>query len=297
MTSPRKNWKRFKGGERQIPKSWLNDVSRTLGQLDAAGQVFGYRSDSVNAPLLPGAPILRIVEMKERLSGEDDEKSELEAYPLYYNTSSEEWQRIDENRYYETVANPFDENLTLENGEYCVALWLSQAKAFVPIATPINIRRFELRDALTCGGSATAKWLYWDEDDSDYDTETTDYEEVTFTVWDAARRHEQYAVPTDVVGAYGYAKWMPDSSRWEIIEKQACARSCEATLVGALEETDDSISVDNVVPIDGGFSPVFQSTDTLTVQNRYSWEGDDGGNAEIYWNGSVWKFRQVECPA
>lgn len=165
------------------------------------------------------------------------------------------------------------------------------------LTPPLDTWRFKLTDALTKGASATAKLLYYDTVGLDYETSTALLPEVEFTVWDISQRHSQYAVPSGVDAAYGYAKWFPDSQRWEIIEKQPCARLIHGTLTAAMAEIDGTGDIDNVTPCgDVGFTPVANSAATITVSNRYDWEGDDNGEAWAAWDGTTWHFEQVLCP-
>jgi len=68
------------------------------------------------------------------------------------------------------------------------------------------------------------------------------------------------------------------------------------TLDGTLSTTDASITVDNLVPMDG-----IQHIDatSLTAYNIFSWEASDNANALVVWNNHTglerWELIQLDC--
>lgn len=73
---------------------------------------------------------------------------------------------------------------------------------------------------------------------------------------------------------------------------------CLAQLSAAFSSTPATFTVDTVTPLNYG-SPVANSSETLTVTNRYGWtSGSDNAKIEIVYDpiGEVWIPRQMECP-
>ncbi len=153
------------------------------------------------------------------------------------------------------------------------------------ISQPDKVWRFELKDAMTPGGNATAYLL--DKNGA----EDTDQE---FEVYD-----QVYGDIRAPVGAKGYAKFFADSERWEVIEVQRLAKHIEFTLGTALATTDASIGNATVNDSYDGIAP----TGTQTVYNKaassnYIFEGDigDKGMAVLDYSDGHYKIWQMECP-
>lgn len=72
-------------------------------------------------------------------------------------------------------------------------------------AQPGQVRRFELTAALTEGGSANAKAVFWDGAD------WTVLASGTFKVYDSVARN------AGSIGDRGFCCFMPDSQRWEVV--------------------------------------------------------------------------------
>jgi hypothetical protein len=69
-----------------------------------------------------------------------------------------------------------------------------------------------------------------------------------------------------------------------------------AKLTGSLAETDASISVDTLVPMDG---LQHLDTDAITAHNVFSWSGSDDADCLLAWNNHVgferWELIQLDC--
>ena len=69
-----------------------------------------------------------------------------------------------------------------------------------------------------------------------------------------------------------------------------------AKLTGALLESDASISVDSLIPMDG---LQHLDTDSLTAHNVFSWSGSDDADCLVAWNNHVgyerWELIQLDC--
>lgn len=112
-----------------------------------------------------------------------------------------------------------------------------------------------------------------------------------------------------VCNAYdGANRYLPEGTRivvfriglqWWCNEPGRMALRCNATMAAAMAEVDATGTVNNVVPCDGGQSPVSGSSDTLTVANGMDRAADSGGLAKIEWNPALsqWEFYDLECPA
>ena len=159
-----------------------------------------------------------------------------------------------------------------------------------------SIRRFELKDALTPGGSATAYLLYWLDETSSYSTLDEDLDYLEFEVYDARGDLNGKAKTTDGQGSRGYAKQMSDSQRWEIVAIQQYKR-CTCKAKGAFTSASGTFTVDNVAVIDG-ISPLSDPTDTaeeLTVTNSIVAAGADNVDCRIEYNQTtaVWEIYAI----
>ena len=69
-----------------------------------------------------------------------------------------------------------------------------------------------------------------------------------------------------------------------------------AKLDGTLSTSDASITVDNLVPMDGIQHLL---TDSLTAHNVFTWEASDNANALVVWNNHIglerWELIQLDC--
>ena len=146
-----------------------------------------------------------------------------------------------------------------------------------------KIWRFELKDALTPGGQATA-YLLDKNGDEDTDQEFEVYDQVLGDI----------RAP---VGAKGYAKFFADSERWEILVIQRQATKCKGLVKGATVSPND-FTVDNVTAYNG-LSPVAGPSSELTVKNTFSDDADDNAIISFSWNETddQWEEDDILCPA
>jgi len=71
-------------------------------------------------------------------------------------------------------------------------------------------------------------------------------------------------------------------------------------LTADLDTTDSTFTIDNVEAVVGSLpSEITGTSDTLTIQNTFDWEGDDNGVCIAVYQASteLWLPLQVECPA
>lgn len=148
---------------------------------------------------------------------------------------------------------------------------------------------FQLKTSLTPGGTA---WAYLTEPDGTIIDESTP---LTVTVTDTIG--DKRAVGKDDAGggdgALGLAEVLSDGTvaiQW--VHQQA--KRCSAILT-ADAGPGASVNVDNVVPLDGGMSPVTSSSATLSCTMPPAARALDNATCVIEWdeNGDAWKIVQV----
>lgn len=119
-------------------------------------------------------------------------------------------------------------------GDRVFCLWNRQSGRWEVLAPPLDVWRFELKTPLVPGQHATAYLLLFD---GGYAEDV----EVEFEVYDALLGTLRGRAKTDSrPGTQGYARFMPDSGRWEITAMQQPARWIRFTLTAAMYYTSDS---------------------------------------------------------
>jgi len=99
-------------------------------------------------------------------------------------------------------------------GDRVFCFWNRQSGRWEILAPPLDVWRFELKTALSPGSSATAYLLAYSEG-------YAENVHIEFDVYDALVGTLRGRAKTDSLpGTQGYAKYMPDSGRWEIIAMQ-----------------------------------------------------------------------------
>jgi hypothetical protein len=179
-------------------------------------------------------------------------------------------------------------------GDRVTCYWNRQSGRWEILGEPWRVWRFELLTALLPGGTATANLLSCGDDHYRLQTE------VEITVWDALQgAYWGRARNQSAAGSQGYAIYMPDADRWEILKLHDRAWRCNATLAAAMAATDGYGSVNNVVATDDGWPPVGSTADTLHVANMLGWAANIGAKCKIEFNaaGGQWEFYQVQCPS
>ena len=101
------------------------------------------------------------------------------------------------------------------SGDRVWAVWNMQSGRWEILDPADRLRRFEMTDALSAGGSATALLVIWDGSNW-----TEDDAETSFTVHDFQRRFSKMASASGDIGAMGIARYMADKRAWEIIDMQ-----------------------------------------------------------------------------
>lgn len=180
------------------------------------------------------------------------------------------------------------------SGMIVYAIWSKQSGRWEVVAPePQTTWPFELTENLIFGSNATAKVLILSGGTYSVD------DDVTFEVYDPFSKFNQNDKPTGQGGARGYAKWLPDSAQFEIVELEHQARWIKFILNAALATTDASVACDNVTYVDG-YQP---DTAVTTVYNEpassdYIYEGDNNDKGQAVYdpgNDKYW-IRMVECP-
>jgi hypothetical protein len=117
-------------------------------------------------------------------------------------------------------------------GDRVFCLWNRQSGRWEVLAPPLDVWRFELKTALAPGQHATAYLLPFDET-------YAENVEIEFEVYDALLGTLRGRAKTESrPGAQGYARYMPDSGRWEIAAMQQPARWIRFALTAAMLYTD-----------------------------------------------------------
>jgi hypothetical protein len=101
----------------------------------------------------------------------------------------------------------------LSVGQRVHCVFNAQAFRWEALVPPSPTIRFEMTAALTCGESAAATPYWYDDAGSRVDGES-------ITVYDANEKYSKMATGSGDTGALGVAQWMPDKSRWEIVDMQ-----------------------------------------------------------------------------
>ena len=107
---------------------------------------------------------------------------------------------------------------------------------------------------------------------------------------------------TTTTAARAWYSTGPDGKN-HIVAINWLAKRCQASLAAALVSTGASVSVDGVIPIDGGQSPVASSSGTLTAYNRLNtsssggYEGVDNETCWIEWDeyNDKWWIYDMAC--
>jgi hypothetical protein len=170
-----------------------------------------------------------------------------------------------------------------------------------PLVRPgTKVRWFELKDALTPGGSATAHRRKWDADAEEYETDTD--ADAEFEVYDElglwrGRAKDEYSSPHDA-GSIGWAQKL--DQRWQIIQMQPHALLIRGQNTAAVATTDETFTIDSVTvefPV-GAIITDQDPAGNITIHNVHDHEGDDEAEVAATWSeGSAnWKGIQMDCP-
>lgn len=177
----------------------------------------------------------------------------------------------------------------LATGERVHCIFNIQAFRWEAIEPAMRVCRFEMTASLISGAYAYAT-PYW------YDDEGTRVDGEGITVYDANEKYSKMATTSGDTGALGIAQWMPDKSRWEIVDMQTPG-DFWGTLEGDMHKWDGSMPVrvwtsltDDVIGVTSGYN-VFQANHglTITVHNVMPEEyggmsGREDGSVFCKWN-------------
>ena len=161
-------------------------------------------------------------------------------------------------------------------------------------------RHFELKDALTPGGTATAHPLEWDNDAGDWTVNTEAADE--FEVEDLrgiyrGRAKDAYSSPHNQ-GSRGEARLR--NGVWEITYLQPHALLIRGQLTADLETTDATCAIDGVEVMQPS-GAIIVTTDpaaNVTSTNRHKHEGSENGEVTAAWDeaNDVFYNVQTDCP-
>jgi len=176
----------------------------------------------------------------------------------------------------------------------------SGRSARMPVGCRERERRFELKAALTPGGSATAYQRVWDG----AAWQTIVDSRAEFTVVDdlglhRGRGRDAFGSPNDA-GSKGRARWDGETDRWVILWMEPSALMIRGVTYAVVATTDATFGIDSlslIQPI-GALITDQNPAAWITVQNTYEWEADAGAPAAAVWNEAEaeWEAIQVACP-
>lgn len=168
------------------------------------------------------------------------------------------------------------------------------------VRSRVGTRQFELKDALTPGGSATAYRRNWNDTSEEWEADTDD----EFEVYDElgiyrGRAKDAYSSPHDE-GSIGWAQ-KQKSGRWEITHLTPAALMIRGQNTAAVATTDSTFTIDGVAvahPI-GGIITDQNPAGNITIYNVHDMEGDNNGEVTAIWNEATdhWEGVQMDCPA
>ena len=182
------------------------------------------------------------------------------------------------------------------SGDRVFCVFNRQSGRWEIVAAALGTWRFELKTGLSPGGSATAYLLPWH--DAAYGVDTN----VEFTVYDAILGTLRGRARTETVaGSRGYARYMPDSGRWEITAIEQKARWIRFALAADMGyQTPNALA--SVLTYWDGSNPTPTGAN-LTVQNcpatgQYLFSGLSGNIGLACYDVAYDQYRivQLECP-
>ena len=248
---------------------------------------------------------------------EDDEGEVIpgryKGHRLWYSETDEEWKITDE-----TFEDDLDEDgnyiaeedatrkewfidasgtdVGLKVGDKVICFWDAQRGMFIPLQSGEGIRRFELKDALTPGGNATAHPL--DKNDT-VDTEVdNEFEVYDFHGLYRGRARDAYSSPHNR-GSRGYAKYVADSDHWEIYQLEPHALMIQGSATA--NWTAATFTIDGVIVLNpiGGIITNTDPAANVTVSDTFNWDGDNNATIIAVWDESTdtYKVIQSTCPA
>jgi hypothetical protein len=163
-------------------------------------------------------------------------------------------------------------------------------------------RHFELKDALTPGGNATAHPLEWDSDAGDWTVDTDAADE--FEVYDVlgvfrGRAKDAYGDPHSQ-GSRGVARYDGERGVWRIVELTPHALVIRGQLTAALATTDATCTIDGLEVMQPSGAIIVNSDPAaaMTSTNRHSHEGSEDGEVTAMWDehNELFYNVQTDCP-
>ena len=162
--------------------------------------------------------------------------------------------------------------------------------AIVRLGADSDLTPFELKDDITPGGTAIDAYpMLADLSDADDEADTFEVNDGILGDCRALGRDTKSASN----GARGFYTMATDGSK-QIVSIQRQAKRCSAILA-ADAGPGATVNVDNVVPLDGGQSPVSESSTTLSCTMPPAGRALDNAVCVIEWDETTdaWKIRPV----
>ena len=161
-----------------------------------------------------------------------------------------------------------------------------------------DLTPFELYDDITPGQTDKLAWPLKSDYTRDDSTDPPTLKVSDKVLGDVRAYGSNHGWSTATNGAKGWYIVGPDGTN-QIVAIQRLSKECKAVTesAGGVNSGDGTFTVNAVVPLDDGQSPVAVSTDSLTVANWCGWQADTAGRPlHIVPDGTGgWRFEQGGC--
>jgi hypothetical protein len=181
---------------------------------------------------------------------------------------------------------------TLAAGDRVFCVFNRQSGRWEIVAPALSVWRFELTGDLPPGGSATACLLVWHDGAYGID------EDVELTVYDATLGTLRgWAGTETTAGSRGYAQYMPDSGRWEIVALEQKARWIRFQLAADLGHEDADAQA-NVLDYWDGCDPdpnaAGVTVNNCATSSQYLFAGASGAIGLACYDPALDEYRIVQ---
>ena len=186
----------------------------------------------------------------------------------------------------------------VDSGKKVYAKWNKQSGRWEVMALPFDLLRFELIDALTPGGNATANVRFYES--AAYTlTPTWAGTEIEIEVYDIdgefrGRAKDAYGSPHNA-GSRGLAKYMPQSSQWEIVKLTKNALKIQGAATADPPTAIDGVTV---MSPSGAIIVDQDHAGNINVTDFFGWGCSDGDLVIAVWNENTvhWEIQEIVCP-
>lgn len=141
------------------------------------------------------------------------------------------------------------------------------------ISPPLDVWRFEMHEALVCGGNAEVQLINWTALDAYHQSG------IMFTVFDWQQMFSKMATPEGDRGAFGYAKYFGEFNSWEI-QFMETPGDFFGELESALATTDKTVSVVAVAAFPDSINPLDEVGGVLRNFNPF--QANFGNSITVY---------------